>query len=202
MYFSFDNYQVRLRDQRLTSNPLLETLYSLKYNKGIEGDADGRKRLRATAELGFVFYMTEYAELFRYKSAERQSIALRNAGLPEDYPISDELQAYLEFVQQETESLPRKALRRTSDMLHNSNRMIEVINHKLEAKMEEMMDEEDVDEADIEIIQKLMDKALTLSKKLDEAAEQVIKSEKKYNEELEDMIGQTQLTEWELNPDW
>lgn len=70
----------------------VQDMYKINYNKGTAGDKDGRKRLRATRELVYVYYLCSFkSEFSNYPEQERSKEALKAAGLPEDYEMSFEL---------------------------------------------------------------------------------------------------------------
>lgn len=195
-YFKFENYEVKLNDERVLATPCINALFSLKYNKQ-EGDADGRKRIRGEKELAFLYFMTEYPPLFKLPPEDRKEEALRNAGLPEDYKLSKLLKEALEHVQNETKSVIKDVLNNSANMLHNFNKMIELINKQLADKMTEMMEEGEIDEGDVDMILKTMDKASGLTTKISVLGEQFKQAEKKFNDELDTMIGDLEISEWE-----
>jgi hypothetical protein len=71
-----------------------EALFTIKYNKGFDGDAQGRERRRGTAEAKFLYFHCDYrSEFAKYDTVERMEHAFVAAGLDPDYVISDELRA-------------------------------------------------------------------------------------------------------------
>ncbi len=69
----------------------VQELYRLAYNKG-PGDHDGRKRIKATKEIVYVYYFCNYkSEFSNYPEADRDKESLKAAGLPEDHEVSMEL---------------------------------------------------------------------------------------------------------------
>lgn len=199
-YFSYENHVIRLADDRLEANPKLKALFTLKYNKGREGDSDGRKRLRGEQELAFLFFMSEYPLLHKYEVKDRLSIALANSGLPDDYIISEELQEALDFILEETKSLGKTALDSASSMIHNFNKMVALINKTLNESMERIQNDEEIDESDLELVMKTMDKSVALVKKLDDLLPRLKNAEKLLNEEK--LTNDSNLTEWENSDDF
>jgi hypothetical protein len=67
-------------------------LFTLAYNKGYEGDSQGRASKRGHAEARFLFFICDHrSEYAKFSVLERMTEALSAAGLPEDHTISDEL---------------------------------------------------------------------------------------------------------------
>lgn len=68
-----------------------QELYKLVYNKG-PGDADGRKRVRGTKEMVYIYFFCDYrSEFHNYPDDTRNEESLSAAGLPDDHPTSVEL---------------------------------------------------------------------------------------------------------------
>ena len=68
-----------------------QKLYTLVYNKG-PGDADGRKRVRGTKEMVYIYFFCDYrSEFHNYPDNARNEESLSAAGLPNDHPTSVEL---------------------------------------------------------------------------------------------------------------
>jgi hypothetical protein len=79
-----------LRDE-LQIIPEFATLFTYKYNKQ-PGDLDGKKRVRATQELAYMWYMYSHNSPYKeYSEEERKVEALLIAELPPDFKPSKEL---------------------------------------------------------------------------------------------------------------
>ena len=82
-----------------------EALYTLKYNSGFAGDTQGRNRLRGLAEAKFIFFYCDHkSEFAKYDAEERKREAIDAANLPEDYKISDVLEAAMKRYEKLSES--------------------------------------------------------------------------------------------------
>lgn len=67
-------------------------LFTLAYNKGFDGDSQGRNRKRGHAEARFLFFNCDFrSEFAKFSAADRITESLAAAGLDPDYEISDEL---------------------------------------------------------------------------------------------------------------
>ena len=104
--FVIEDYEPRISDAALLIEEF-KVLHSLNYNKQ-PGDTQGRERKRAIQEARYLFHFCDYrSEYSEYKDEEKHEEALRAAGLPEDYKISEELQACMDvmFKTQDTRML-------------------------------------------------------------------------------------------------
>ena len=89
--FSVTDGKVKLLREELELIPEFRPLLALSYNKG-EGDVDGRKRQRAEREFTYMWFMYSFlTPYYDFSEEERQAEALKTAGLPPDYKLSDEL---------------------------------------------------------------------------------------------------------------
>lgn len=71
-----------------------KALFTLNYNKGYEGDSQGRNRKRGHQEARFLFFNCDYRSGFaKFAVVERMEESLTAAGLDKDHIISDELRA-------------------------------------------------------------------------------------------------------------
>ena len=71
-----------------------KALFTLAYNKGVDGDSQGRNRKRGHQEARFLYFNCDYrSEFARFSILQRMEEALSAAGLETDYVISDELRA-------------------------------------------------------------------------------------------------------------
>jgi len=69
-------------------------LFTLAYNKGVDGDSQGRLRKRGHQEARFLYFNCDYrSEFAKFSILERMEEALSAAGLETDHVISDELRA-------------------------------------------------------------------------------------------------------------
>jgi hypothetical protein len=69
-----------------------KALFTLAYNKGYDGDSQGRARKRGHQEARFLYFYADYrSEFAKYNTVERINESLTAAGLDPDYVISDEL---------------------------------------------------------------------------------------------------------------
>lgn len=85
-------------------------LLTLNYNKQ-PGDKQGRKRLRGTKELRFIFFYCDYrSEFAKYPEHDRKLEALAAADLPEDHPMSPELRDAVAQYKRLKETRPIKLL--------------------------------------------------------------------------------------------
>lgn len=67
-------------------------LFTLAYNKGYDGDSQGRQRKRGHQEARFLYFNCDYrSEFAKFPQPLRMEEALTGAGLERDHEISDEL---------------------------------------------------------------------------------------------------------------
>jgi GH15 family glucan-1,4-alpha-glucosidase len=93
--FNFINYKAELNDSALLL-PEIKAMLTLNYNKQ-KGDAQGRKKDRALAEFTYVYLAYDYGSPYAdFSKEQRLKQALIDAGLPQDYAISDELKALID----------------------------------------------------------------------------------------------------------
>jgi hypothetical protein len=73
-----------------------KALYALKYNDS-PGDTQGRKRIRGNSEARYLYFLCDHrSEFAKFSEEERKTEALAAADLPENYKISDTLEAAIE----------------------------------------------------------------------------------------------------------
>ena len=71
---------------KMMLEPEFQAMTTLKYNKGFQGDAGGRKRLRCIANLKFIFlYMDVRSQIAYYDKKVREKVAAERAGLGNDF---------------------------------------------------------------------------------------------------------------------
>jgi hypothetical protein len=121
-----DNEAYLLREE-LELIPEFKALFALNYNKQA-GDVDGRRRVRATKELTYIWFMYSHYSPFReYTEAERKAEALELAGLPSTHPTSVELDAAIKKYQRLNESRMIKLIRAAEKAMDNLRGYFETI---------------------------------------------------------------------------
>lgn len=106
-----EDNEAKLLREELELIPEFKALLSLSYNKD-KGDIDGRKRIRATKEFTFIWFMySHYSPYREYDEKERRKEALGTASLPESYPIGTELLSAITKYKQLNETRILKLIR-------------------------------------------------------------------------------------------
>jgi hypothetical protein len=107
--------------------PEVLTLLQWPYNKGYKGDTQGRKRLRAMAELKYMYLMyspkSPYQEA--YSEKERLEESKKDAGFSEHWIESEELQ-----------TLIKKYVKASVNRITRSKKIVERFLEKFEAHLE------------------------------------------------------------------
>lgn len=151
-----------------------------EFRKVIEADKDRNKRT-ALKELAYVYFMADYRSAFLiYPEKERSKRIRADQELPEKVPPTTQaaLDKYTEF--QQTPS--SKALKAVREGLLTSSAVIELLQKKLEAMMEQAG--EDLVGTSTEDIVALVTQLISLSGKLPANIQQVHDLEEKLKKEL------------------
>jgi len=94
--FVIEEFEPRLSDEALLVEQF-KVLHAMSYNKQ-PGDTQGRLRNRAISECKYIYHFCDYrSEYSEYDDEERHIESLLSAGLPEDYQISEEMQACIDI---------------------------------------------------------------------------------------------------------
>lgn len=89
--FTIEDYQPIPTEEYFMIEEFKE-LFTIKYNAGFPGDADGRLRKRGSAESRFVYFYCDYkSEFAKFSDTDRIKESLLAAGLEPDYEISGKL---------------------------------------------------------------------------------------------------------------
>mgnify|MGYP006303725555 CR=1 FL=1 len=105
------DFTVEPNKDELLAIPEFQKLFTLNYNKG-PGDHDGRKRIRGSKEISYIYFMHDIeSEFINFSDEERHKEALKSSNLPEDYEISPEMQEAIEKFKQLSESREVKMLK-------------------------------------------------------------------------------------------
>jgi hypothetical protein len=107
-------------------------------DKGSEGDADGRKKLRAIREFTFIYHFCDYRSKFvNYSEQDKYVECLRNAELPVELDIEkdpDFLSAIMRYKSlQEVPAL--KVLNELKETLHSAHRVVKKLRDNLEVQL-------------------------------------------------------------------
>lgn len=111
----------------------------LTRDRGSEGDADGRKKLKATKEFTFIYHLCDYKSQFsNYSDSDRLLNAKQNADLPEkyDYTKDEDLLIAIKRYKALQESPALQILKESKEGLHSAHRVIKKIREALEIKLE------------------------------------------------------------------
>ena len=93
--FTIIDFEPRLSDEALLIKEF-KALHLPAYNKQ-EGDSQGRERKRAIQECSFIYHFCDYrSEYTEYEDDDRKEESLLAADLPENFEISEELQACID----------------------------------------------------------------------------------------------------------
>lgn len=140
-----------------TYNPHLRQLEPFKSilarDKGTKGDSDGRKKLHATKELAYVYFMADYASPIWNVEEDRRDIELRRlARLPEkwqpDELIEDAIAVYKKL--QRTPTI--RALEEMRESMHSTADVIAVLRKSLNG----IIDAEEAKPAELGLAVKLL----------------------------------------------
>ncbi len=107
-------------------------------DKGSEGDADGRKKLRAIREFTFIYHFCDYRSKFvNYSEQDKYLECLRNAELSTELDIEkdpDLLSAIIRYkALQEVPAL--KVLNELKETLHSAHRVVKKLRDNLEVQL-------------------------------------------------------------------
>lgn len=123
-----------LRDE-LELIPEFAALFTRKYNSSVEGDMDGRKRLRAQKELVYLWFTYSLSSPFKeYSDDERRSEALACAELPTTFRESPELRAAIDKYLSINESRVLKLIRSANKVIDKLRGFFEAVDFTQKAE--------------------------------------------------------------------
>lgn len=88
--FTYENYQLQLNKPEIELIKEFGELFSLKYNAGVDGDKDGRKRMKAFRAFTYIYLVYDWKSPYsEYSDKEKIEAALVDSKLDEK-DIQDE----------------------------------------------------------------------------------------------------------------
>lgn len=149
---SNQNELVIIVDGVPTFSPMCKLITSfhdiIKRDKGgkIKGDNDGRKKLMATLELGYVWYVTDRKSLIRknYEEHEWDIKAKEKLGMPEGWKADSLIKRACDDWYELTETQTSKVLEELRASLFSSQRIIRGLRKRLDKRMTALEMEEDL----------------------------------------------------------
>lgn len=125
----------------------------------VEGDHDGRKKLRNKQELAYIWFMCDWeSPLMPLPDFERGVQAIYMAGLPNDWKPDEEVDRAKEFYieTQETANPEVKLLTEIRRTLNSSSIIVEFINERIARSIEELKNGDIDDTRADELVEKLI----------------------------------------------
>lgn len=172
--FTIENY-IPVPTDEVYATEAYAKLMTLAYNKQ-PGDKDGRKRIRGTQELRFIYFCYDYgSEYAEYSEKERKHAALEAAGLDPEYKISKQLQDaiehYLNLQKQDRSMRLLSSARRMLDELDDYFSVLKLVRENEEGEMVP------IENADTKTVRDNISSLAKLLEGLDKLEEQVKKNQ-------------------------
>jgi hypothetical protein len=107
-------------------------------DKGSKGDAQGRKKARAIAEISYCYLMEKYGTIFfNWEESRRHNEVVRRlkVDIQEDDPLIIALRSFIKTAQR-TPSF--EALTEVKESYHSSTKMLRILRRILESQIEEL----------------------------------------------------------------
>jgi hypothetical protein len=182
---------VTLVDGLPTFSPYAKTIEAFKIlvtrDKGSKGDHDGRKKLQATKELAYVWFISHPKSEFvnNYPEEDRDPMIRKHLGL-NDWQADAHVQIAIDTFREITETQSSKLLQDTKDSLFSSQKIVNLIRKKMEAKLLQVENSEEAITSLGEMIDGInndFDRLLNISTKIPTLLSTIEKLEERVNKE-------------------
>ena len=127
---------ITIEDDMPTYNPHLRQLEPfrsiLARDKGSKGDADGRKKLHATKELAYIYFLADYASPIWNVEEDRRDVELRRlAQLPEKWKPDSLIDEAIDVYKKLQRTPTIRALEEMRESMHSTADVIAVLRKTL-----------------------------------------------------------------------
>lgn len=201
---NFNGELVTLVDGMPVFSPMAKLIDSFKViiarDRGgvIKGDHDGRKKLLATKELAYIWFMTDRKSPIKNNFDEnmRHAKTLEKISMPEGWVPDKHIQIAMSDWEDITETQSSKVLENMKASLFSSDRIITLLRKKIDNRIGsiEMLDDVDVmindaGVSELDVLMKDLKTLIDLSNKIPDIISTIEKLEDKVSKEKSDGKG-------------